>query len=114
VVSPGFVEKLIGPRSYKVRVDGVVYRRNRRQLQSVNERVMPPNEMYSDLNIDYDRACASPQQNTSLPESRKDGPLENCSQDSTQSRVVRNSDLPVLRRSERARRSPSYLKNYVS
>jgi len=78
---------------------------------------MPPNELHSDMNIDinYDRACASPQLNTSLPlESRKDGPLENCSQDATQSPVVQNSDLPVLHRSERARRPPSYLKDYVS
>ena len=97
--TPGTCTEQVNSRSYRVKVGGTVYRRNRRQLVCAGEE---PRDETS-------RGDA-----TSPPE-RDDGPLSLSDRiPETHSHPVAPDVLPDLRRSVRERKPPARLNDYVS
>ena len=104
--SKGVCTRLCGPRSYRVKVGGAVYRRNRRQLIRTNEGPdLTPPHFESGL-----MPTSIPQEDhlesltgdvPNPPISPDDDPL-----------VTAGPELP-LRRSGRARKPPDWITNYV-
>ena len=96
--SSGECIQLVGPRSYKVRVGSKVYIRNRRQLipteQPLEENWVPE---ILDQNME--------QKDKNLVDETVNQPPE--------SETVSPPKTPALRRSERVRRAPSWLEDYV-
>ena len=96
--SSGKCIQLVGPRSYKVRVGSKEYIRNRRQLIPTDQ----------------------PLEENCVPE-MLDQPMEQKNTDSTgettnqpaEPETISSPKTPVLRRSERARRAPAWMEDYV-
>lgn len=113
--TPGICTGHCGPRSYKVRVDGREFRRNRRQLVHAEEQppVEPP-PIEQDVTAesgDQDAAVPTEQQVPEPPRS-----LESESPPTTQTHTPVSPRPPTpqpLRRSGRARRPPDWITNYA-
>ena len=95
--TPGTCTEQVNPQSYRVKVGGTVYRRNRRQLVCAGE---DPRDETSRDDV------------TSPPE-RDDSPLSDRIPE-THSPPVVPDVLPDLRRSVRERKPPARLNDYVS
>ena len=95
--TPGTCTEQVNPRSYRVKVGGTVYRRNRRQLVCAGED--PRDETSRD--------------DATSPPERDDSPLSDRIPE-THSPPVVPDVLPDLRRSVRERKPPARLNDYVS
>ena len=95
--TPGTCTEQVNPRSYRVKVGGTVYRRNRRQLVCAGED--PRDETSRD--------------DVTLPPERDDASLSDRIPESHSPPVVPD-ELPDLRRSVRERKPPARLNDYVS
>ena len=95
--TPGTCTEQVNPRSYRVKVGGTVYRRNRRQLVNAGED--PRDETSRD--------------DATSPPERDDSPLSDRIPE-THSPPVVPDVLPDLRRSVRERKPPARLIDYVS
>ena len=94
--SPGTCLGKVGPRSYEVQVGESIYRRNRRQLIRSNE---PPV-------VDYIEAEPATSRSETTPQDHQvDQPA--------QAPNIQSHPAP-LRRSERSRKWPAYLKDFVT
>ena len=96
--SSGECIRLVGPRSYKIRVGNREYIRNRRQLIPINK----------------------PSESNGIPEivderiEQRDGGLEDMvASPPSEPVTVSPPGTPILRRSERVRQAPSWMKDYV-
>ena len=95
--TPGTCTEQVTSRSYRVKVGGTVYRRNRRQLVCAGEE--PRNEMSRD--------------DATSPPERDDAPLSLSDRiPETHSTPVVQDVLPDLRRSVRERKPPARLNDY--
>lgn len=88
-----------GPRSYEVKVGETVYRRNRRQLIQSKE---PPI-------VD----SSEPEPSTSSTETQPQQ-IEQANQPPTQASSSPDSQAVCIRRSQRTRRPPAHLKDFVT
>jgi len=98
--SVGICKALVGPRSYEIKVGHAIYRRNRRHLIRTNE------------SFDMDDSNLDPQ--TSLEEDMDNGSSRPAEQDTTLPNTTDTQNLPTLRRSQRNRRAPRWMEDYVS
>ena len=101
--SSGECIRLVGPRSYKVRVDSKVYIRNRRQLIPIGKPV-PPNEVSEmpDQKVTEDDGPTQPKETSSNEQSEPDF--------ASPPRVV---TAPALHRSDRIHKAPAWMADYV-
>ena len=101
--SSGECIRLVGPRSYKVRVGSRVYIRNRRQLIPIGKPV-PPNEVAEmpDQKVTEDDG---PTQPTETPSNEQSEPAS--------ASPPRGVTAPALRRSDRIHKAPAWMADYA-
>ena len=115
--SPGVCLGLVGPRSYRVLVGGRAFRRNRRQLICAKEN--PPKDL-SETRPSSQPAVPSPSQPASEPQVAADhhsqpdcSPPKEISKEAETSQELPDPAPMPLRRSERTRKSPMWITQYV-
>ena len=101
--SSGECIRLVGPRSYKVRVGSRVYIRNRRQLIPIGKPV-PPNEV-SEMPDQKVTEDDGPTQPTETPSNEQSEPAS--------ASPPRGVTAPALRRSDRIHKAPAWMADYV-
>ena len=101
--SAGTCTGLVGPRNYDVQVEERHYRRNRRQLIQTNEpplRDIPDEPTISELPQDLPDNASSTHEQQNVTQAGMEIPLP-------------SPEAPLLRRSQRTRKPPSWLADYV-